>query len=74
MFGENLPGEYRIRYVDGESDGEEGNAERFTGESMARRGCTGGEGGGGGGVEMGLEAGQHQESSGLTTVGGSSLR
>lgn len=82
MIGENLPGENRILYVDGEPDGEEGNAEGFmdcwlrlaqTGESMVRRGGGGG-GSGGGEIEIDLDAGQHQELSGCTTVGGSNLR
>lgn len=48
-------------------DGDEG----VGGVSESVRRCGGG---GGGGVGMGLEAGQHQEWSGETTVGGSSLR
>lgn len=79
MTGELLPGENRILNDD---DGEEardglvdnGSDSLLWEESPDLRGCAGGEGGGGGGVGMGFEAGQHQELSGETMVGGSSFR
>ena len=70
MTGDRLPEENRILKVEGES---RTGSVSFT---VKRRDCGGGggDGGGGGGAEMGFEAGQHQELSGDTMVGGSSLR
>lgn len=69
MTGDRLPGEKRILNDEGESGVRVGS-----GSVTRGRRCLCGGGGGGEGRGKGLEAGQHQEFSGETTVGGSRCR
>lgn len=74
MTGDRLPGENRILNDEGESGVRVGSGSLTGLRTCLCGGCGGGEGGGGEGTCKGLEAGQHQEFSGETTVGGSRCR
>lgn len=75
MTGDRLPGANRILNDEGESGARVGSGSLTGVRTCLCGGCGGGGGGGGGeGMGKGLEAGQHQEFSGETTVGGSRCR
>lgn len=72
MPGDRLPGENRILNDEGESGVRVGSGSLTGVRTCLCGGCGGG--GGGEGKGKGLEAGQHQEFSGETIVGGSRCR